>query len=170
MVFGLCGGLQMLGTSLHDPQGLEGESSSQALQGLGLLPLHTWFGPTKTLRQRQSVALWPPGPPLEIGGFELHHGVSEAEAASLALEPGLGWWQAFGDQGGMVAGTYLHGVFEEGPWRRRWLNLLRARRTLPPLSEHQPHHGRQREALLDRLADAFEAHVNLEPLLQRHPG
>jgi adenosylcobyric acid synthase len=66
---------------------------------------------------------------------------------------------------GSVGGTYLHGVFESGPWRRRWLNQLRQRRGLALLSERQPHHSRQRDALLDRLADAFERHVNLEPLL-----
>ncbi|MEY3928409.1 MAG: cobyric acid synthase CobQ, partial [Cyanobacteriota bacterium] len=65
-----------------------------------------------------------------------------------------------------VAGTYLHGVFDNGPWRRRWLNRLRQRKELAALSEHQPHHRQQRELLLDRLADAFEAHVNLEPLLK----
>jgi adenosylcobyric acid synthase len=72
----------------------------------------------------------------------------------------LGW------VAGNVAGTYLHGVFESGPWRRRWLNSLRASKGLPLLSERQPHHSRQREALLDRLADAFAQHVNLEPLLR----
>ena len=70
-----------------------------------------------------------------------------------------------GPEGGVVAGTYLHGIFENGPWRRRWLNRLRQRRGLPPLSETVPHHGRQRDALLDRLADAFEAHIDLTPLL-----
>ncbi|MFO0057010.1 MAG: cobyric acid synthase CobQ, partial [Cyanobacteriota bacterium] len=81
--------------------------------------------------------------------------------------PDLGWVQRHDPQGGLVAGTYLHGVFESGPWRRRWLNQLRQRKGLAPLSEDQPHHSRQREALLDRLADAFERHVNLEPLLGR---
>jgi adenosylcobyric acid synthase len=66
-----------------------------------------------------------------------------------------------------VTGTYLHGVFESGAWRRRWLNQLRQRKGLPSLSEQQPHHSRQRDALLDRLADAFEAHVNLKPLLSQ---
>jgi adenosylcobyric acid synthase len=178
MVFGLCGGLQMLGTSLNDPQGLEGDandaetlspSHSQpagpTFPGLGLLPLRTCFSPAKTLQHRQSQALWPPGPPLQIGGFELHHGQSEGEAPPLAVQAGLGWWQSFGGQGGVVAGTYLHGVFDHGPWRRRWINQLRGRRNLPLLSEEQPHHGRQRDALLDRLADAFEDHVNLGPLL-----
>lgn len=73
---------------------------------------------------------------------------------------------ALGRGGGLVAGTYLHGVFENGAWRRRWLNGLRRRRGLPPLSEAQPHHHRQRQELLDRLAEAFERHIDLGPLLE----
>ncbi|SBO44380.1 cobyric acid synthase [Cyanobium sp. NIES-981] len=163
-VFGLCGGLQMLGQELHDPEALEGSGPGA---GLGLLPLRTSYGHGKALRQRQSPALWPPGPPLELQGFELHRGHTTCMAAAhpLADEAGLGWWQPVGLQGGTVAGTYLHGVFDAGPWRRRWLNLLRHRRGLAPLSEHHPNHAEQRDALLDRLADAFEAHVDLTPLL-----
>jgi adenosylcobyric acid synthase len=83
----------------------------------------------------------------------------------LADDPSLGWWQAWGDQGGLVAGTYLHGVFDSGPWRRRWLNQLRQRKGLELLSERQPHHSQHRDQLLGRLADAFEEHVDLGPLL-----
>jgi adenosylcobyric acid synthase len=189
-VFGLCGGLQMLGEWLEDPHGREGSTSADpapaeagqppapavdAAVGLGLLPLRTRYGTSKVLRQRRTAALWPPGPPLELEGFELHQGLSALEAAGaeasaaptpLCADPGLGWMRGCGERGGVVAGTYLHGIFENGPWRRRWLNQLRQRRGLPPLSERQPHHARQREALLDRLADAFEAHVDLTPLLR----
>ena len=189
-VFGICGGLQMLGRELHDPQGLEGgdlDAGSSAgvavTQGLDLLPLRTRFGASKTLRQCRSQALWPAGSPLELQGFELHRGWSalpgggNASSGSgpiptestgphpLATDPSLGWWQSWGERGGLVAGTYLHAVFDSGPWRRRWLNQLRLRRNLPPLAENQPHHGQQRDQLLDRLADAFEHHVNLDPLL-----
>ncbi|MCP9849734.1 cobyric acid synthase [Cyanobium sp. Morenito 9A2] len=171
-VFGLCGGMQMLGAELLDPDGLEGGVPTVGVvKGLGLLPLRTRFGASKTLRQHRATALWPPGSPLELEGFELHRGATgpldhgRAPAQPLASDGGLGWWLPWGDCGGQVAGTYLHGVFEAGPWRRRWLNQLRQRRRLLPLSERQPHHGRQREALLDRLADAFEAHVDLAPLL-----
>ncbi|MFO7629246.1 MAG: cobyric acid synthase [Prochlorococcaceae cyanobacterium] len=174
-LFGICGGLQMLGAELVDPQALEmGAAAAKASgseAGLGLLPLRTHFSAEKALRQRSSRSLWPPGEPLALEGFELHHGrsqpiASEQQAlAPLADAADLGWWQPWGSQGGLVAGTYLHGVFENGAWRRRWLNQLRCRRGLPPLSELQPHHSRQREALLDRLADAFEEHVNLAPLL-----
>jgi adenosylcobyric acid synthase len=168
-VFGLCGGLQLLGRELRDPEGLEGGRGG-CVAGLDLLPLRTVFGGSKALRQRSSPALWPPsqaatpqgGCSVVIEGFELHRGTTSAlePCQPLCHEQGLGWVS------GAVAGTYLHGVFESGPWRRRWLNTLRARQGLPLLSEQQPHHRRQREALLDRLADAFEQHVNLEPLLR----
>ena len=167
-VFGICGGMQMLGQELEDPQGLEGGSSSRET-GLGLLPLHTIFTDNKALRQRSSAARWPQGnSPLQLEGFELHCGrtTSSAPCEPLCDGEGLGWAKHVGEDGGLVAGTYLHGVFENGPWRRRWLNQLRAAKGLPPLTEQQPHHSRQREALLDRLADAFEEHINLEPLLR----
>jgi adenosylcobyric acid synthase len=185
-VFGICGGLQMLGQGLRDPQGLEGgladgQGVDGLSRGLGLLPLETTYAEPKTLRQCRSKALWPAGAPLELEGFELHHGLShvvgqdsggsraltggQVQPRSLSSQEGLGWWQPFGDQGGVVAGTYLHGVFDNGPWRRRWLNQLRLRRKLAPLSENQPHHGRQREEVLERLADAFEEHVDFGTLL-----
>ena len=167
-VFGICGGLQLLGRELWDPDNLEGGTSpsSGPQPGLDLLPLRTHFGGAKALRQRQCRALWPS--PLELEGFELHRGSSEPlePLQALAVDEQLGWWSAYGDQGGLVAGTYLHGVFDSGPWRRCWLNQLRARKGLAALSERQEHHSRQRNALLDRLADAFDAHLNLEPLLR----
>ncbi|MCT0203902.1 cobyric acid synthase [Synechococcus sp. CS-602] len=180
-LFGLCGGLQMLGKALEDPEGLEGGGGAGGgggtVAGLGYLPLLTRFGAAKALRQCQAQALWPAPADLELAGFELHRGLSQVLEPEMenGLEQGhgcrplasaadLGWWQPSAG-GGVVAGTYLHGVFESGPWRRRWLNQLRRQRDLPALSEDQPHHSCQREALLDRLADAFEAHVNLEPLL-----
>ena len=171
-VFGICGGMQMLGEELCDPEGLEGGAPSvnNHHTGLGLLPLRTVFSADKALRQRSSVARWPAGSSaLKLEGFELHHGRTASKESEpcqpLCLDAELGWVTPISERGGYVAGTYLHGVFESGPWRRRWLNQLRARKGLPPLSEQQPHHSRQREALLDRLADAFEQHINIEPLL-----
>jgi adenosylcobyric acid synthase len=166
-VFGICGGMQLLGRELNDPEGLEGSCNGAGNScGLNLLPLRTVFGGNKALRQRSSPALWTSvsgssSEALKLEGFELHRGSSSAlePCEPLCTDAGLGWVH------GNVAGTYLHGVFESGPWRRRWLNQLRARKGLPMLSELQPHHSRQREALLDRLADAFEQHINLEPLL-----
>ena len=65
------------------------------------------------------------------------------------------------------AGTYLHGLLDNGPWRRHWLNQLRRRKGLADLPLDQAHHREHRNQLLDRLADAFEQHVDLTPLLER---
>lgn len=180
-VLGVCGGLQMLGRRLEDPDRQEGGAISAP--GLDLLPITTRFGASKALRQRCSSSLWPPGEPVLLEGFELHRGHSLAPEAELpglgqlALADGLGWWRALGGRAlggaggsasavaGVVAGSYLHGLFDSGPWRRRWLNQLRACRDLPALPETVPHHARQRDQLLDRLALSFAEHVNLEPLL-----
>jgi adenosylcobyric acid synthase len=169
-VLGICGGMQLLGRELLDPEGLEGGyNGAVSAPGLKLLPLRTVFGGNKALRQRSSQALWPThsdttsaAKGIQLEGFELHRGSTTAlePCQPLCADAELGWVQ------GSVAGTYLHGVFESGPWRRRWLNQLRARKGLPMLSEQQPHHSRQRDTLLDRLTDAFEHHMNLEPLLQ----
>ena len=172
-LFGICGGMQMLGEELRDPEGLEGnvdrEQSDDSAAGLGLLPLRTVFSGEKTLHQRQAPVLWPDQQPrLEVEGFELHRGYSEAidDCQAFCADAGLGWVRSGTGQQGATSGTYLHGIFDNGPWRRRWLNRLRRRRGLADLSEQQPHHSRQRDALLDRLADSFEQHVNLEPLLR----
>jgi len=177
-LFGICGGLQMLGRELLDPEGLEGGEGSRqpqakSMRGLDLLPLQTRFGSRKQLAQRQVGMRWPAGPPLRLEGFELHHGRShwlddrDAEAEALLSDgQDLGWWRAT-PQGGVVAGTYLHGIFESGAWRRRWLNQLRRRRGLQALPELEENHADQRNRLLERLADSFERHVDLEPLLRR---
>ena len=167
-VFGICGGMQLLGRELSDPEGMEGShNGATEAAGLNLLPLRTVFGGNKALRQRRSQAQWP-GEPLSIEGFELHRGSTTTlePCQPLCSDAELGWVSDHGDQGGTVAVTYLHGVFESGPWRRRWLNRMRLGKGLPLLSERLPHHSHQRNALLERLADAFEEHVNLEPLLQ----
>ncbi|MGB1776539.1 MAG: cobyric acid synthase [Synechococcus sp.] len=165
-ILGICGGMQLLGTRLEDPVGLEGgDSSVGPVAGLGLMALETSFGAgDKALRQRQVHAHWPLQ--TSISGFELHHGATAAgpELQPLTDADGLGWWQATPD-GGHLIGTYLHGVLDNGPWRRQWLNQLRGHKGLAPLSLDQAHHRVHREQLLDRLADAFEQHVDLTPLL-----
>ncbi len=162
-VFGVCGGLQMLGAELDDPCGFDGPAAGAGPQpGLGLLPLRTRFTNDKLCRQRRARPLWPPGAAGDLVGFELHRGRTEVlddRLEPLADAAGLGWVR------GEVAGTYLHGVFDDGPWRRSWLNRLRQRRGLPPLPLTAVGHSAQREGVLDRLADAFETHVRWQDLL-----
>ena len=81
----------------------------------------------------------------------------------LMEQPNLGWWTK-GVNGGVIAG-YLHGLLDNGPWRRHWLNHLRSGKECPRPAIDRPHHASHRDQLLDRLADSFEQHVYFSQLL-----
>jgi len=167
-VLGICGGMQMLGEQLEDPEQLEGGNGGQPWHGLGLLPLRTRFHGMKILRQRTVTTRWPSES--TVSGFELHQGATKTTRGSTHLlsKDDLGWWcQHHG--GGSIFGTYLHGVLDNGQWRRHWLNHLRRSKGLADLDVAMPHHSTHRETLLNRLADAFSEHVDLEPLLGAKP-
>lgn len=159
-IIGICGGFQMLGQTLSDPAGLEGTAGEY--NGLGLLPLSTWLTPEKVTRQRQAIALYPQKIP--ILGYEIHQGRTTVleNLQPLFDDPSLGIITP--DQS--IWGTYLHGLFDNGFWRRAWLNQLRQRRGLKPLSTDVTNYSEQREVFLDAVTDAVCPHLNLAPLLQ----
>lgn len=166
-VLGLCGGLQMMGRTIDDPDGTEGVTGSFA--GLDLLPLHTTMSGTKITRQRSAIAHHP-GQGVVVKGYEIHQGIStfirsedgtESDFQDLFDHPGLGMVNTQQS----LWGTYLHGIFENGPWRRAWLNRLRSRRGLTPLALDVPHYAQERERLLDRLTDCIEEHLDFGSIL-----
>jgi adenosylcobyric acid synthase len=162
-VLGICGGFQMLGKFIADPEGIEG-NDSQRCEALGLLPLTTLITPQKVVRQRQVTSSYPQVG-LPISGYEIHQGRSRQldtiEIKHLFDDPYLGMV----DSTECVWGTYLHGIFDNGPWRRAWLNLLRQQRGLHYLPNGIPNYREQREAILDAIADAVEANIDLKPIL-----
>ncbi|MCL1472381.1 cobyric acid synthase CobQ [Argonema antarcticum] len=161
-VMGICGGYQMLGKMVADPEGIEG--SEGRCDGLGLLPVKTVITPQKIVRQRQVTSNYPQVG-LPVLGYEIHQGrtrtVEGAQTKALFDDPYLGMV----DSTQSVWGTYLHGLFDNGPWRRAWLNLLRQQRGLSALPNGIPNYREQREASLDALATAVEAHLDLTPVL-----
>lgn len=163
-VLGICGGFQMLGQHLADPEGIEGEEGR--FQGLGLLPIKTVITGNKIARQRQVTSNFPQVG-LPVAGYEIHQGRSrlvEAEADSchpLFDDTGLGMV----DNCQLVWGTYLHGIFDNGPWRRAWLNRLRQQRGLQSMPTGVSNYREERESLLNSLAATIEAHLDLTPFL-----
>ena len=91
MVIGICGGYQMLGISVDDPDGVEGSIAS--LPGLGLLPIHTTMSAEKTTRQ---VSFQFNGQPCQ--GYEIHQGISDTEEAIMQTDHCIG--------------TYIHGFLD----------------------------------------------------------
>ena len=148
-LIGICGGLQMLGQSIHDPLGLEGEAGSSA--GLGLLELSTTLQAEKQLRNVRGTLMLEGAP---VAGYEIHAGVSTGAALqhpAALLEYGADG-AISGD--GQVLATYLHGLFESGAATDallRWAGLREAA---------IPDYRARCEADLERLADAVEQYLD----------
>ena len=162
-LFGICGGLQIMGRNILDPAGVE--SASPEVPGLGIMELHSTFAADKTLI-RVERAESPLGVP--TGGYEIHHGLTRhgPSARPLFLRCGPDGRPAADAVCGYVSGrnwaTYLHGVFDDDAFRRAWLDHVRADVGLAP-------QGRQLaaydlEKALDRLADVVREHVDLSAI------
>jgi adenosylcobyric acid synthase len=167
-VLGICGGYQMLGQMIADPEGIEGQAGRY--QGLNLLPIKTVITGQKIARQRQVTSNFPQMG-LPVNGFEIHQGRSRIEMPatdSKAFQPlfddiNLG----LVDSCQSVWGTYLHGIFDNGPWRRAWLNRLRQQRGLKSLPTGVANYREERENILDSLATEIERHLDLTPFLSQ---
>ena len=167
-ILGICGGFQMLGKEIADPDRIEGETTSY--QGLNLLPIKTTFLAHKTVQQRQVVSQYPQAD-LPIEGYEIHQGNSQLiPPYTLANNPE--YKPIFNDtnlglvnENESIWGCYLHGLFDNSPWRRSWLNILRRKRGLPSLPTGVPNYREQREIMLDSLANLVENNLDLTPIL-----
>ncbi len=162
-MLGICGGYQMLGEYLRDALGIE--SSTPETPGLGLLPARTTFLPEKRTRRVRARAASSDGcfatlGGMAIDGYEIHMGVTEADGPPLFHVAATG--EAERPDGclspdGLVAGTYLHGLFEDAAARRALVGWLGARRGLRLEAGMVP----TREAEYDRLADALRDNLDL---------
>ncbi|SFU86797.1 cobyric acid synthase [Halomonas korlensis] len=154
-LLGICGGFQMLGEWIHDPQGLEGPAGSSP--GFGWLNFQTRMVAGKQLRNVKGRVL-PEGVP--VGGYEIHNGVSEGPALARPLIELDGRMDGAVSEDGQVMGTYLHGLFDWPLACRALLARLGLAQPDTEAVDYREH--RQRE--LDRLADAVEAHLDMAAL------
>lgn len=167
-VMGICGGYQMLGQWIHDPDAIESEAGSS--KGLGLLDIETTLTPEKMLRNVSGVCVSETftNESMPIKGYEIHAGRSEGKDLEqplfrLAYSDDPGQTQEFHD-GAMnadknVIGTYLHSVLDESgflQWVMKWAGLDAQQ------AEFDYQAFRQQE--FDRLADAVEEAIPFERL------
>ena len=170
-IFGICGGLQMLGTILADPLFKEGSKVNfdKITKGIGLLPLKTTFHQKKITRQINSESIWPCLS--KINGFEIHNGITELDRNQdvLKIKPifkdfDLGWYTK-NNKGATIAGTYIHGIFENDLWREHYINLIRKSKNLPELDKNPRSYKMKRESIINNLAKEFGKHLNISSLL-----
>lgn len=148
-VLGICGGFQMLGRRVHDPEGVEGEAGA-SVEGLGLLDVTTTFAADKVLRLPTGSALG-----ASASGYEIHHGRISRGAA----EEFLG-----GARSGQVFGTMWHGSLESDDFRQAFLAAVAVAAGRDYAPSGVSFAGR-REARLDLLGDLVEQFLDVDALL-----
>ena len=165
---GICGGYQMLGTKICDP--LRVESNSVEVSGLGLLSSVTTFAAEKqTVRARGNISanrgLFAEMRGLEVAGYEIHMGRTDAESESLIHVTARGDnpaddFDGAVDSSGWIAGTYFHGLFDTDGLRHALLTNLAWRKNLPRLSGAR--FDRDRE--YDRLAQVARMNLQMDAI------
>ncbi|MEO1264277.1 MAG: cobyric acid synthase [Pseudomonadota bacterium] len=152
-VLGLCGGYQMLGQTIADPEGIEGASGTA--EGLGLLDVATVLTGEKTVRPVEGRT---DSGGLAVAGYEIHMGETDGADRARPLFRIDGAAEGAQSMSGRVQGTYLHGVFTGDSFRADFLSRLRSGRG------QAANYDATVEATLDELAQHLAEHVDLEVL------
>jgi adenosylcobyric acid synthase len=153
-VIGICGGLQMLGRAVHDPQGIEGEPGSS--EGLGWLDMETTLEPHKQLHRAQGRLTFADA---SVLGYEIHCGISRGPALAeplARLDDGRSDGARSVD--GRIMGSYLHGLFDD-PQALHALLHWAGLRDAVTVDVHA-----LRETSIDRLADVIDEHLDTAAL------
>ncbi|EOK5719900.1 cobyric acid synthase [Vibrio parahaemolyticus] len=155
-VMGICGGYQMLGKTIDDPDGVEGEPGSS--EGLGLLNVHTVLTGSKQLTKTEAV-LNLNNQKAKVKGYEIHVGRSRV-LDEQPLELDNGERDGAISECGQIMGTYLHGCFDEAEALNlitEWVNGTQVK---------QQDFDALKEQGINRIADAIEQHMNLDFLFK----
>ena len=153
-VLGICGGYQMLGKSIADPDGLEGRAGTDA--ALGFLDVETQMVPEKQLT-RVSGTHTESG--LEVSGYEIHIGRTDGpDCARPFVQLAGNINDGATSRDGRVIGSYLHGLFHEDAFRKAFLERLGK-------VDSSGSYAQGVELALERLADHVEEHLDVEGLI-----
>lgn len=160
-VLGICGGYQMLGTRISDPEGVDGPPGD--VPGLGLLDVETVMHADKTISQTSGECLTSGTP---VTGYEIHTGQTTGRDTTRPMFTLGSTPDGARSASGLIEGTYLHGTFTSDAYRRAWLAGAGA------TTDTRISYSGAVERALDRLADGVEAAVDTGALLDsaRPPG
>jgi adenosylcobyric acid synthase len=152
-VLGLCGGYQMLGHTISDPEGIEGASGS--VPGLGLLDVETTMSPDKRVTETAATHI---ASATSVRGYEIHIGRTSGPDCARPMFEVAGLSEGATRADGRVMGSYLHGMFTADAFRRQFLASL-------GVSPGTESYDTIVDTTLDTLADHLERHIDCEGLL-----
>lgn len=170
-VFGICGGFQMLGESLHDPNCVESDKAENPIAGMGLLPVRTVFGKEKTRTRAEGSCINIEGifedlSGMEVEGYEIHMGETNRAVPPLAYlmesQSGSHLAKMDGCQRGNVYGTYLHGFFDRENIAHTVVKALLRAKGLEPSMEKGPTYEEYKEQQYEHLAEILRESLDLE--------
>ncbi|WP_288985857.1 cobyric acid synthase [uncultured Pseudoalteromonas sp.] len=166
-VLGICGGMQMLGNTISDPNRVE--SSLGQVAGLALSDFDTLLGEQKVL-SRVSAVLNLNEQQVACDGYEIHAGISQGKALYKPLirfnkHPNDFKTDGFVSDDNAIAGTYLHGLFDSPAATEQLLKWVKPESAISAISINE-----HRERQLERLADMCKAHLNIEQIIKIYQG
>ena len=159
-VLGICGGYQMLGRSIFDPDGVERQG---LFEGLGLLPCETVFTQEKTRTRTCAVGVSAPFNGVQLEAYEIHMGQTKSQAAPFCR---LADGRSDGAVDNGVFGTYLHGLFDSSALTHSLLKWLAERKGCSLTSEEPESRSIYRSRQYDLLADAVREALDLNRIRQ----
>lgn len=165
-IFGICGGFQLLGKKISDPNHVESELDE--IEGLGLLDVETQMQGTKRTTQVQAEH---EGQLLE--GYEIHMGETEisdqvSPFSRIVLQNGQETSRYDGavSPDKQIQGTYLHGVFDNSQWTRDYLNQIRLEKGLEPITDQAIDLKEFKDLQYDKLAAVIRDAVDMKKIYQ----
>ena len=164
-IFGICGGFQMLGQSLLDPDAAEGDGSNAV--GLSLLPVTTIFNKVKkTVQMTGSLNIFDQN--MEVTGYEIHLGktIIEDRNCSAFLSLFDGRTDGAIAMNGQIIGTYFHGIFNNREFTRKIVNQLRSKKGLEPLNQEVKTDVERRETAYQLLAHHVKQNIDMKKVYE----
>lgn len=152
-VLGICGGYQMLGKRIFDPDGIDGETGEAA--GLGLLDVETRMIPNKRVSRTRGICMLGGD---TVTGYEIHAGATDGPDASRPMFTLNDQPDGARSADGRIEGTYLHGAFAQDEFRRGWISRAGGN------ASSSLSYNSEVDRALDTLADGVEAAIDIDAL------
>ncbi|MGL5506979.1 MAG: cobyric acid synthase [Paraclostridium sp.] len=175
LIFGICGGYQILGKKLYDPNGIEGYIKE--IDGLGLLDIETTFESEKVTTQVEAIIEENLGGYLanlglkKVKGYEIHMGTSKGinkplNRISKKLGEEVSYSEGCVNEEGNVIGTYLHGIFDDIEFTRTLLNNIRFKKGLESIESIVESFEEFKNKEYDKLADILRDSLDIDKIYE----
>jgi adenosylcobyric acid synthase len=163
IVFGICGGYQILGESISDEIGVDRAAGGEE-PGLGILPVTTSFEAQKRVCRVSGSIVCNGFENIPVSGYEIHLGRSSKNGSAedfLRIED---HFDGASKNDGQIIGCYMHNIFHNDQFRNRWLNMVRPKAGLPQRDQVETYESKERS--FDRLAEECRKHLDIDAILK----